>query len=211
MFVNKMRFWALKASALSHLEQVEVLSLELLCSISILLKDFAENFPSSHFPLSVSSHFHFPLHHQRASSMAPQFVIEALNQAWEGHCVLKNNAWSKHWTRPESSPTSLPSSVIVSIPLSPSPKCNMYLPGAIYISLSLSIFHVHGLVWVFCWMWKRVFDLKYWCWLWLVRQHSSIIFLNIKFYWMHWYIKVLMLVWVFMNFLSSTFVLNPKC
>ena len=124
---------------------------------------------------------------------------------------LKNNAWSKHWTRPESSPASLPSSVIVSIPLSPSPKCNMYLPGAIYISLSLSIFHVHGLVWVFCWMWKRVFDLKYWCWLWLVRQHSSIIFLNIKFYWMHWYIKVLMLVWVFMNFLSSTFILNPKC
>ena len=81
MFVNKMRLWALKASALSHLEQVELLSLELLCSISILLKDFAENFPSSHFPLSASSHFHFPLHHQRASSMAPQFVIEALNQA----------------------------------------------------------------------------------------------------------------------------------
>ena len=124
---------------------------------------------------------------------------------------LKNNAWSKHWTRPESSPAILPSSVIVSIPLSPSPKCNIYLPSAIYISLSLSIFHVHGLVWVFCWMWKGVFDLKYWCWLWLVRQHSSVIFWNIKVYWMHWYIKVLMLVWVFMNFLSSTFVLNPKC
>ena len=40
---------------------------------------------------------------------------------------LKNNAWSKHWTRPESSSASLLSSVTVSIPFSPSPRCNVYL------------------------------------------------------------------------------------
>ena len=51
------------------------------------------------------------------------------NTPWSKHWTRpeKNTAWSKHWTKPESSPVSLSSSVTMSIPLSPSPRCNIYL------------------------------------------------------------------------------------
>ena len=90
MSVNKMRLWAPKANALSHPSQaLGYYRWSPSVPFQFSLKIFTKNFPSFHFPLSASSHFHFPLHPQRASSMAPQYVIEALNQAWEGHCMIE--------------------------------------------------------------------------------------------------------------------------
>ena len=119
---------------------------------TVLWNFFPQKFPSSHFPLSTSHHFHFPIdipselapwHHSLCSKIEPglrsesvfeeQHLIEALNQAW----ILTGES--------------------TSLSLS---QLQYYIPGAVNLSLSLSIFHVPDLVWVFCWMWKGGFWFK---------------------------------------------------
>ena len=120
----------------------------------------SENFSLKNFPLltslfSLPSHFHFHPHIPARYLHGTTVRVRRLNEAWEDRPCLKNNASSKLWTRPESSPASLALCHRVHTSLSPS-QVRHYLPGAVNLSLSLSIFHVPGLVlvWVFRWMWK---------------------------------------------------------
>ena len=136
---------------------------------TVLWNFFPQKFPSSHFPLSTLHHFHFPIdipselapwHHSLCSKIEPglrsesvfeeQHLIEALNQAW---------IFTGESTFPSLCPyLSLPFPVAILYP-----RCSK--------SLSPSPFSM-SLIWFgfFVGCERGVFDLKYWCWLWLVRH-----------------------------------------
>ena len=176
--VNKWRYGPL-TSALSHRSLGWVITVVTPQFHFISPPNFQQNFSLFSLPsLSLlshqsqaSSHFQFPFLPQQVSSMM-------------------NTPWSKHWTRLESSPVSpyraLSSCQYLSLPL----------PGAIYTSLSPSIFHVHCLIWVFVgiilWMWKWV------------SLHGLMLVVACE-------TAFLIIFWNIMNFLSSTFLLNPMC
>ena len=88
---------------------------------TVLWNFFPQKFPSSHFPLSTSHHFHFPI--DIPSELAP----------WHHSLWTRPEKWVRVWrtTPHQSSEPSLNLhrrvylSVIVSIPFSPFPRCNI--------------------------------------------------------------------------------------
>ena len=146
-------------SALSHQHYAMTVGAESYTLHTILWNFFPQKFPSSHFPLSTSHHFHFPVdipselspwHHSPCSKTEPGLRSESVFE--EQHLIEALN-------QPESSPASSPlrRRVYTSLSLS---QLQYYILGAVNLSLALSIFDVPDLVWVFCWMWKGGFWFK---------------------------------------------------
>ena len=128
MSVNKMRLWAPKVNVLSHPSQ----ALGYYHWSSFVPFQFSPKFLLKIFPLLTSLSQPLLIF---TSLFIPNKLAPWHRSSWSKHWTrpkkdtawLKNNAWSKHWTRPKSSLASLLSSVTVSIPFSPSPRCNVYL------------------------------------------------------------------------------------
>ena len=130
--------------------------------------------PSSHFPLSTSHHFHFPVdipselapwHRSPCSKTEPglrsesvfeeQRLLEALNQAW---------IFTGEFTSPSSCLyLSLPNPVAILYP-----RCSKSLYRPLHFRSPWS-----GLGFLLD-VKRGVFDLKYWYWLWLVRHVDMI-------------------------------------
>ena len=199
--VNKMTLWAPYQGVVTSESGFGLSPLQLPYFISFLPQIFNKTFPSSHFPLSTSSHIRVrPLLIFTSLFIPSKLAPWRTLRDWSTEPGLRRTLrdWSTelglnlHWQVYRALSLASPY-----WPLSLSPYLSLSLPGAIYIFLSLSIFHVHCLILVFCWYYTL--DMKGGFFL-----HGLMLVVACE-------TTFLIIFWNIMNFLSSTFLLNPEC